>query len=61
MLIDDCFVPDTPAHTGFHFTDTVLGAAFSISVLPQSPSGRFEYFQKPMEEVSFFFFGALYH
>lgn len=50
MLIDDCYVPDSSP--GFHFTNTVLGAIFAISGLPQTPGGRFEYFQKPMEELS---------
>lgn len=53
MLIDDCHIPDTSP--GFHFTNTVLGATFAISGLPQTPGGRFEYFQKPMEEVSIYF------
>ncbi|KAL5235405.1 hypothetical protein ACI65C_002815 [Semiaphis heraclei] len=50
FMIDDCYVPDTSP--GFHFTNTVLGATFAISGLPQTPGGRFEYFQKPMEELS---------
>lgn len=53
MLIDDCYVPDTSP--GSHFTNTVLGAIFAISCLPQKPGSRFEYFQKPMEEVCIFF------
>lgn len=52
MLIDDCHIPDTSP--GFHYTNTVLGAIFAISGLPQTPGGRFEYFQKPMEEVSIY-------
>lgn len=50
MIIDDCYVPNTL--TGFHYTKTVLGAAFAISCLPITSNSRFEYFQKPMEEVS---------
>lgn len=52
MLIDDCYVPDTSP--GFNYTNTVLGAIFAISGLPQTPGGKFEYFLKPMEEVSIF-------
>lgn len=50
MLIDACFVPDTSP--GFHYTNTVLGALFAISGLPITPGAPFQYFQKPMEEVS---------
>lgn len=57
MLIDDCHIPDTSP--GFHYTNTVLGAIFAISGLPQTPGGRFEYFQKPMEEVSIYFMHIL--
>lgn len=60
MLIDDCYVRDTSP--GFHFTNTVLGAIFAISCLPQRTGSRFEYFQKPMEEVSYlllFFFESM--
>lgn len=54
ILIDECYVPDTSP--GFHYTNTVLGAIFAISGLPKIPGGNFEYFQKPMEEVSIFYF-----
>lgn len=49
MLIDDCYVSETSP--GFNYTNTILGATFAISGLPQTPGGRFEYFQKPMEDV----------
>lgn len=52
MLIDDCYVSDLSP--GFSYTDTVLGAAFAISVLPQTPGGQYEHFQKPIEDVSFY-------
>ncbi|XP_025409888.1 ubiquitin conjugation factor E4 A isoform X2 [Sipha flava] len=50
MLINDCYVP--PTSSGFNYTNTVLGAIFAISGLPKIPGGIFEYFQKPMEELS---------
>lgn len=58
MLIDDCYVPDTSP--GFHYINTVLGATFAISALP-IPGHRFEYFQKPMEEVSIYLFIDYYN
>jgi len=53
MLIDYCYVPHTSL--GIQYTNTVIGATFAISCLPKTPGGQFEYFQKPMEEVSILF------
>ncbi|VVC44918.1 Hypothetical protein CINCED_3A005936 [Cinara cedri] len=50
VLIDECYVPEMAP--GFNFTDTVLGAAFALSVLPLTPDGHYEHFQKPIENVS---------
>ncbi|XP_050536909.1 ubiquitin conjugation factor E4 A isoform X2 [Daktulosphaira vitifoliae] len=50
VLIDYCHVPIEA--TGYYYTDTLLGALFAISGLPRSPGGQFEFFLKPMEELS---------
>lgn len=49
VLLDYCQPKDS--NNGIEYANTLLGAIFSVSVLPKVPNGSFEYFQDPLDQV----------
>lgn len=49
VLLDFC--SPSNLEIGIGFSNTLLGALLSISILPKTFSGRYKYFDKPLDQV----------
>uniref|UniRef100_A0A1Y1K3I1 Ubiquitin conjugation factor E4 A n=1 Tax=Photinus pyralis TaxID=7054 RepID=A0A1Y1K3I1_PHOPY len=49
ILLDYC---QPPSEVGIEYANTLLGAVFSVSVLPKVISGSYEFFQDPLDQAS---------
>lgn len=53
LFLEYC-APKEPVTAGIRYSDTLLGALFSISILPKVPNASYEFFTNPLDHVSKF-------
>lgn len=53
LFLEYC-APKEPVTAGIRYSDTLLGALFSISILPKVPNASYEFFTNPLDHVSRF-------